>query len=123
MKEDKNSFYIPILKIKENLLVPIETDLTDEMVEKLFREILSKIEKTNAKGLIIDVSLVPVIDSFFARSLIIISRAAKCLDCKTVIVGITPEVALTLTQMGLEWKEVKTALDVDDALKILKNYE
>ena len=114
---------VPILKIGKNLLVPIEIELTDEMVEKLFKQILSRIEKTGAKGLIIDVSLVEVIDSFFARTLINIGRAAKCLNCDTVIVGITPEVALTLTQMGLEWKGVKTALDVEEALEILNRNE
>lgn len=111
----------PILKLGKNLIVPIEIELTDEMVEELHLSILKMIEKTNAKGLVIDVSLVEVVDSFFARVLINIGRTAKCLNCDTVIVGITPEVAITLTQMGLTWSRVKTALNVEDALNIIKN--
>ena len=106
---------VRIIKLGSNILVPIETELTDEMVEELHIGILKKIEKTCAKGLVIDVSMVEVIDSFFARILINIGRAARCLDCETVVVGITPEVALTLTQMGLTWKGVKTALDIEEA--------
>lgn len=111
---------VPILKIGSIVLVPIETELTDEMVEELHIGILKKIEKTGAKGLVIDVSMVEVIDSFFARILINIGRAARCLDCETVVVGITPEVALTLTQMGLTWKGVKTSLDVEEAFNLLE---
>lgn len=110
----------PLLKIGHNILVPIETELTDEMVEELHIGILKKIEKTGARGLVVDVSMVEVIDSFFARILINIGRAARCLNCETVVVGITPEVALTLTQMGLTWKGVKTALDVEEAFSLLR---
>jgi rsbT antagonist protein RsbS len=111
---------VPLLKLGKTLLVPIEVELTDEMVEELHIQILKKIEETGVKGLIIDVSLIEVIDSFFARILINIGRAAKCLDCDTVVVGITPEVALTLTQMGLSWKGVKTALDVEEAIRVIE---
>ncbi|MCK4234547.1 STAS domain-containing protein [candidate division WOR-3 bacterium] len=110
------NIHVPILKLGKSLLVPIEIELTDEMVEDLHIGILKEIEKTNAKGLIIDVSLIEVVDSFFARILINIGRAAKCLNCNTVIVGVTPEMALTLTKMGFEWRGVETALDVEQAL-------
>ena len=81
---------IPLLKIGLNLIVPIEIELTDEMAEAFHIQVLKKIETEGIKGLIIDVSLVEVIDSYLARILINIGRAAKCLDCNTVVVGITP---------------------------------
>ncbi len=111
---------VPILNIGKNLLVPIEIELTDAMVEDIYYAILKKIEESKSTGLIIDVSLVEVIDSFFARMLINIGRAAYCLNCDTIIVGITPEVAITLTQMGLEWRSVKTALTLDEAINLLQ---
>jgi rsbT antagonist protein RsbS len=110
---------VPLLNIGKVLLVPIEVELTDEMAVELESQILKKIETAELKGLIIDVSLVEVIDSYLARILINIGRSAKCLDCNTVVVGITPEVALTLTQMGLSWRGVKTALDVEEAMTLV----
>ncbi len=111
---------IPILKIGNNLIVSIQGDLTDRMVESLQNSILRKIEKTNAKGLLIDVSSLEVIDSFVARSLINTARMAKYMDTETVITGISPEIALTLIQMGFHWGKITTAVTVEQGLKILE---
>ncbi len=112
---------VPLLKIGQVLLVPIEIELTDEMAEDLHIKVLKKIEETGVRGLVIDVSLVEVIDSYLARILINIGRAAKCLNCNTVVVGVTPEVALTLTQMGLSWRGVRTALNVEEAIALVES--
>ncbi|MEW6515313.1 MAG: STAS domain-containing protein [candidate division FCPU426 bacterium] len=111
---------VPLIKIGQVVLAPIEIELTDEMAEELHLAILKKIELTHARGLVIDVSLVEVIDSYFARILINIGRAAHCLNCMTVVVGITPEVAFTLTQMGLTWRGVRTALTVEEAISMVQ---
>jgi len=111
---------IPIFKLRNILFVPIQIELTDERVEDLNKSILKKIETTGVNGLIIDVSGVEVIDSFFARSLITIGRGARYLGCETVVVGVNPDVALTLTEMGLEWSGIKTSLDVESAMDILE---
>ena len=107
---------VPLIVLGSTLLVPIEVELTDDMAEELHARILKKIETQHLRGLVIDVSLVEIIDSYLARILINIGRAAYCLNCRTVIVGITPDVALTLTQMGLSWHGVRTALNVEEAL-------
>ncbi len=114
---------VPLLKIGSVLLVPIEVELLDEMAEELQINILKKIEDHNLRGLILDVSTVEFIDSYLARILINVGRAARCLDCDTVVVGITPDVAITLTQMGLTWRGVKTALNVEEAMTIIANHD
>jgi rsbT antagonist protein RsbS len=114
---------VPILKIDSILLVPIEIELTDEMAEELHINILKRIEQTGVRGLVIDVSLIEIIDSYFARILINVGRAATCLNCQTVVVGVTPEVAMTLTQMGLTWRGVKTALNVEEAIAKVKSHD
>lgn len=91
---------IPVLKIDENLITSIQIELSDRMVVQLQKDILEKIKKTGAKGLLIDVSSLDIIDSFIARSVINIARASKYLDAATVVTGISPEIALTLLQMG-----------------------
>jgi rsbT antagonist protein RsbS len=114
---------VPLLKIGSILLVPIEIELTDEMAEELHISILRKVEETGVKGLVLDVSLTEIIDSYFARILINVGRAATCLNCQTVVVGVTPEVAITLTQMGVTWRGVKTALNVEEAIVMVERDE
>ncbi|VUT27153.1 MAG: hypothetical protein MASP_01962 [Candidatus Methanolliviera sp. GoM_asphalt] len=110
---------IPVLKIGENLITSIQIELSDRMVVQLQKDILEKIKKTGAKGLLIDVSSLDIIDSFIARSVINIARASKYLDAATVVTGISPEIALTLLQMGFRWEKVETAIDVEHGFEKL----
>jgi rsbT antagonist protein RsbS len=110
---------IPVLKVGENLITSIQIELSDRMVVQLQKDILEKIKKTGAKGLLIDVSSLDIIDSFIARSVINIARASKYLDTATVVTGISPEIAITLLQMGFRWEKVETATDVEHGFEKL----
>jgi rsbT antagonist protein RsbS len=90
------------------------------MVVQLQKEALEKIKRTGATGLLIDVSSLDIIDSFVARSVINIARAAKHLGTATVITGISPEIALTLLQMGFRWSEVETAINIEHGFEKLE---
>ncbi|VUT27950.1 MAG: STAS domain protein [Candidatus Syntrophoarchaeum sp. GoM_oil] len=111
---------IPILKIGDILIVTIQTELTDREIEELNHDILDRIAKVGAEGLIIDISALKVVDSFMARSLNSIASASTLLGSKTVVVGIQPAVALTLVELGLRisWG-VETALNLEKGLEIL----
>jgi rsbT antagonist protein RsbS len=111
---------VPLIKISDSLVVPIQVELTDVMVEQLQNDILMRLRETAIKKLLIDVSAVEVIDSFIARSIINTARMAKLMDAKTVVIGIAPEVALTLVEMGFSWPGVWTAMSVEHAMAILK---
>ncbi len=112
---------IPILKIGDILIVTIQTELTDREIEELNQDILDRIAKVGAEGLIIDISALKVVDSFMARSLNSIASASTLLGSKTVVVGIQPAVALTLVELGLRisWG-VETALNLEKGLEILR---
>jgi rsbT antagonist protein RsbS len=110
---------VPILKIGDNLIVSIQTELTDLMVERLQQRILQEIQRLGATGLVIDVTGIEVIDSFAARSIINTARMAKTMDTRTVVVGIRPEVAITLVEMGFAWSGVRTAMTLEHALQLL----
>ena len=112
---------IPILKIGDILIVTIQTELTDREIEELNHDILDRIAKVGAEGLIIDISALKVVDSFMARSLNSIASASTLLGSKTVVVGIQPAVALTLVELGLRisWG-VETALNLEKGLEILE---
>jgi rsbT antagonist protein RsbS len=90
------------------------------MVERLQDDILIALKRTGATGLLIDVSSVEIIDSFTARSVINTARMAQLMDARTVVVGISPEVALTLVEMGFAWIGVKTALNVEQAIGMME---
>jgi rsbT antagonist protein RsbS len=111
---------VPILKIGGNLIVSIQTELTDLMVERLQYRILQEIQRQGTTGLAIDVTGIEVIDSFAARSVINTARMAKTMDTRTVVVGIRPEVAITLVEMGFTWSGVRTAMTLEQALEILQ---
>ncbi len=112
---------IPILKIEDFLIVSFQTELSDHEINKLREEILEKIKKTNAKGVIIDITALKIIDSFMARCLSSIADMATLLGAKTVVVGMQPAVALTLVELGLriKWK-VQTALNLERGIALLR---
>ncbi len=112
---------IPILKIEDFLIVSFQTELSDDEIDKLREEILDRIKATNAKGLIIDITALKIIDSFMARSLSSIATTATLLGAKTVVVGMQPAVALTLVELGLRIKwNVQTALNLERGINLLR---
>lgn len=110
---------IPILKLQDFLLVSIQTDLHDRMAEQLQQDILKRISETQAKGVLIDISALEMVDSFIGRTLADTARMAATLDADIVIVGMQPAVAITLVELGLSLGEVKTALTLDDGYQLL----
>jgi rsbT antagonist protein RsbS len=115
-----SAFKVPILKVGDVLLVSIQSDIDDRTVLELQERVLEEIERTNAHAVLIDISLLEMVDSFTGRMLSDIASMASIMDAETVVVGMQPAVAITLVELGLELKGVSTALDVDDGLRILK---
>jgi rsbT antagonist protein RsbS len=111
---------IPVIKLGEGLLVPIQVDMTDQMVVDLQNDILAAIERTGAKGVLIDISVLEMVDSFIGRMLSGIARMAAIMDAAVVIVGMRPAVAITLVELGLELKSIDYALDIEDGMAKLK---
>jgi rsbT antagonist protein RsbS len=116
-----SAYKVPILKVGDVLLVSIQSDIDDRTVLELQQRVLEQIERTNAHAVLIDISLLEMVDSFTGRMLSDITSMASIMDAETVVVGIQPAVAITLVELGLELKGVSTALDVDDGLRILKD--
>lgn len=112
-------YKVPILKVGDVLIVSIQSDIDDRTVLELQQRVLERIERTNARAVLIDISLLEMVDSFTGRMLSDIASMSSIMDAETVVVGIQPAVAITLVELGLELKEVSTALDVDDGLRIL----
>jgi rsbT antagonist protein RsbS len=115
-----SAFKVPILKVGDVLLVSIQSDIDDRTVVELQQRVLEQIERTGARAVLIDISLLEMVDSFTGRMLSDIASMASIMDAETVVVGIQPAVAITLVELGLELKGVSTALDVDDGLRILR---
>ena len=115
-----SAFKVPILKVGDVLLVSIQSDIDDRAVVELQQRVLEQIERTSARAVLIDISLLEMVDSFTGRMLSDIASMASIMDAETVVVGIQPAVAITLVELGLELKGVSTALDVDDGLRILR---
>lgn len=109
----------PIMKIGRNLIVPVPGDLHDEFIQELQSEILSRIETLNAQGLILDISAMEYIDSFLARVLSDIASMAKLMGARTVVVGMTPVIAMVLMDLGLNFGGLITARDLERGLKRL----
>ncbi len=110
---------IPILRVADNLLVTVQTDLHDAVADAFQNDLLSTIERSGAAGLLIDVSGLDIVDSYVARVLVDTAKMARLMGTDTVIVGIRPEVAATLVRMGFMMAGVRTALNVDEGLLLL----
>ena len=117
-----SAYKVPILKVGEVLIVSIQSDIDDRTVIEMQHRVLEQIERTGARALLIDISLLEMVDSFTGRMLSDIAAMALIMDTETVVVGMQPAVAITLVELGLELKGVSTALDVDDGLRILKEH-
>src|ERR1700742_3887658 len=112
---------IPILRMGQFLLVTIQVDLYDQLAENLESDLVNMVKKTNAKGVLIDVSSVSIIDSFMGRILGNIATMSKIMDADTVVVGMQPAVAITLVELGLPMKGVHTALNVEKGMELLRS--
>lgn len=111
---------IPILKIGHFLMVAIQVDLYDRLALNLEADLVQAVSKTGAKGVLIDISSVSIVDSFMGRILGNIAGMSKVLDAETVIVGMQPAVAITLVELGLPLKGVQTALNVEKGMELLQ---
>jgi|SRR5580692_663652 rsbT antagonist protein RsbS len=114
---------IPILKMGEFLLVTIQVDMHDQLALQLQDDLTSKIAKTGARGVLIDISALEMVDSFIGRMIANISAMSSVLDARTVVVGMQPAVAITLVELGLTLAGVKTALDVERGMRYLRSVE
>ena len=112
---------IPILKVGRVLIVPIQVDMDDQTAIQLQERILSELEHTGARGVLIDISLLEMVDSFIGRMLSDIAAMSRIMDARTVVVGMQPAVAITLVELGLELKGVETVLNVDEGFKLLRS--
>ena len=112
---------IPILKMGQFLLVTIQVDLYDRVALELEENLIQAVSKFNPRGVLIDISAVSIIDSFMGRIFSNIARMAQILDAKTVVVGMQPAVAITLVELGLPLKGVRTALNVEKGMELLAN--
>ena len=112
---------IPILRMGPFLLVTIQVDLYDRLALNLEADLIETISKTNAKGVLIDISVVSIVDSFMGRIIGNIASMSKILDAETVVVGMQPAVAITLIELGLPLTGVHTALNVDRGMDLLRS--
>jgi len=110
---------IPILKQRDVLIVSIQSAPTDPDLLQLKDDLADRVGRHRSRGVVIDVSALDVMDSFAARTLRMISRTTKLRGAETVIVGIQPEVAFSMTQLGLTLQDVSTALDLEEGLELL----
>lgn len=111
---------IPILRMGNLLLVTIQIDLYDRLATNLETDLVQMVNKTEAKGVLIDISALSIVDSFMGRILGNIGSMSKIMDAETVVVGMQPAVAITLIELGLELKGVHTALNVEKGMELLK---
>jgi rsbT antagonist protein RsbS len=111
---------IPILQMGDLLLVTIQVDMHDRLALTLQDDLTSQIERRRAKGVLLDISALDVVDSFIGRIIANLSRMARILDARTVVVGMRPAVAITLVELGLSLQGVETALDVERGMRLLR---
>ncbi len=110
---------IPILKIGTTLVVTVQVDLHDRLAMQLEDDLAAKIVSTGARGVLIEISALDVVDSFIGRMLDTIASVSRVLDADTVVVGMRPAVAITLVELGLTLPGIKTALDVERGMALL----
>lgn len=113
--------YISVVKVRNILMVTVPADPDDKTVSMLQDKVLEAMEQKEAKGLVLDISAVEIMDSYFARTISETSQMVKLMGGTTVISGMRPSVAITTTQLGLTLGDALSALDVDQALDILNS--
>lgn len=111
---------IPILRMGDLLLVTIQVDMHDRLALALQDDLTNRIAETNARGVLIDISALEIVDSFIGRMIANISSMARVLDAETVVVGMQPAVAITLVELGLSLPGVRTALNVERGMNLLR---
>jgi len=111
---------IPILRMGEFLLVTIQVDMHDRLAMTLQDDLTNRISETGARGVLIDISSLEIVDSFIGRMLGNIAAMSRVLDAETVVVGMRPAVAITLVELGMSLTGVKTALNVDTGMDLLR---
>jgi rsbT antagonist protein RsbS len=111
---------VPILKLEDFLLVSIQVDMHDQLALTLQDDLTNKIVATRARAVLIDISALEMVDSFMGRMLGNIASMSRILDAQTVVVGMRPAVAITLVELGLSLPGIRTALNVDAGLAMLR---
>ena len=111
---------IPILKLGKALIVTIQVDMHDRLAVALEEDLTNRIVSTGARGVLIDISALEIVDSFIGRMLDNIAAVARILDAETVVVGMRPAVAITLVELGLSLNGVRTALNVERGMELIQ---
>jgi len=111
---------IPILRMGEFLLVTIQVDMHDRLATNLMEDLAVRISSTRARGVLIDISALDMVDSFIARMLGATAQMARVMDAETALVGMQPSVAITLAEMGVSLTGVRTALNVEKGMALLR---
>jgi rsbT antagonist protein RsbS len=112
---------VPILRLGDVLLVTVQVDMHDQLAMTLQDDLTNKIVDAKARGVLIDISALEMVDSFIGRMLGNIASMSRILDARTVVVGMQPAVAITLVELGLSLPGIRTALNVDAGLALLRN--
>jgi rsbT antagonist protein RsbS len=110
---------IPILKMGDCLLVTILVDMHDQLASTLQDDLTQRVSETGARGVLIDISALEIVDSFIGRMLANIAALSRIMDARTVVVGMQPAVAITLVELGLALPGVHTALDVERGIRLI----
>ncbi len=113
---------IPILKVGDLLLVSIQVDMHDQLALQLQDDLTARIAAVGARGVLMDISSLEMVDSFIGRTIGNIAAMARVLDAETVVVGMRPAVAITLVELGMELAGVRTALDVERGMALLERH-
>jgi rsbT antagonist protein RsbS len=111
---------IPILQLGQFLLVTIQVELHDELAMTLQDDLTNKLARTGARGVLIDISALEIVDSFIGRTLAQIAGISRVMDATTVLAGMRPAVAITLVELGVTLAGIKTALNVDKGMRLLR---
>jgi rsbT antagonist protein RsbS len=110
---------IPILRLGRTLMVTVQVDMHDQLAVRLLEDLTTMITKTRARGVLIDISALDMVDSFIGRMIADIAATSRILDAETVVVGMQPAVAITLVELGMALPGVRTALDVELGMEML----
>jgi rsbT antagonist protein RsbS len=112
---------IPILRLGRTLLTTIQSELRDKVAQDFQDDVLSALEMRGTDGLVIDISALEVVDTYVARVLVETGRMARLMGAQTVLVGMRPEIAATLVRMGYAMEGVRTALNLQEGLELLRS--
>ncbi|MDA8089939.1 MAG: STAS domain-containing protein [Nitrospiraceae bacterium] len=111
---------IPILKIEDILIASVQTELHDRMAEDLQHDIMEELGRTNARGVLIDVTALAIVDSFLGRMIGDTAKMTRMMGAKTVLVGLQPAVAITMVELGMELAGIHTALNMEKGIDWLR---